>query len=182
MTGGGTCQLRKGRARWSGGSAVGFGHYRSLINAGLPYRVGPASASVPWRGAGRAAWQAPAMGRDAARAGPQRRFFAVTGAVTGAGTAAGTAGCRRGRRKSAVTDQRAIDGRPAAAIVRNTPGVAATRVTTLSLGGGMGTTYGGAAALALRDPEHASDNAFAAVLGLTVPHMTTVAAELSGRR
>jgi len=40
----------------------------------------------------------------------------------------------------------------------------------------------GAAALALADPEHASDNAFAAVLGLTVPHMTTVAAELSGRR
>ena len=38
-----------------------------------------------------------------------------------------------------------------------------------------------AAALALKDPEHASDNAFAAVLGLTVPHMTTVAAELSRR-
>lgn len=39
----------------------------------------------------------------------------------------------------------------------------------------------GAGALALRDPAHASDNAFAAVLGLTVPHMTTVAAELSRR-
>ena len=39
----------------------------------------------------------------------------------------------------------------------------------------------GAGALALKDPGHASDNAFAAVLGLTVPHMTTVAAELSRR-
>lgn len=38
-----------------------------------------------------------------------------------------------------------------------------------------------AALLALKDPEHASDNAFAAVLGLTVPHMTTVALELSRR-
>jgi beta-carotene 15,15'-dioxygenase len=37
------------------------------------------------------------------------------------------------------------------------------------------------AVLALSDREHASDNAFAAVLGLTVPHMTTVAAELTRR-
>ncbi|MBC7373879.1 MAG: hypothetical protein H7323_07810 [Frankiales bacterium] len=44
-----------------------------------------------------------------------------------------------------------------------------------------GVGLAGAAALALKDPEHASDNAFAAVLGLTVPHMTTVAAELSRR-
>ncbi len=35
-----------------------------------------------------------------------------------------------------------------------------------------------AAALVARDPGHASDSAFAAVLGLTVPHMTTVAREL----
>ncbi len=39
----------------------------------------------------------------------------------------------------------------------------------------------GAGALAAADPDHASDNAFAAVLGLTVPHMTTVALELSRR-
>ena len=39
----------------------------------------------------------------------------------------------------------------------------------------------GAGALAAADREHASDNAFAAVLGLTVPHMTTVALELSRR-
>lgn len=39
----------------------------------------------------------------------------------------------------------------------------------------------GAAALAVADPEAASDNAFAAVLGLTVPHMTTVALELTRR-
>lgn len=39
-----------------------------------------------------------------------------------------------------------------------------------------------AGVLAARDPKHASDNAFAAVLGLTVPHMLTVAAQLSGRR
>ena len=38
-----------------------------------------------------------------------------------------------------------------------------------------------AAVLIARDPRHASDAAFAAVLGLTVPHMTTVALELSGR-
>ncbi len=38
-----------------------------------------------------------------------------------------------------------------------------------------------AALLAVRDPRHASDHAFAAVLGLTVPHMTTVALELSAR-
>jgi Brp/Blh family beta-carotene 15,15'-monooxygenase len=41
---------------------------------------------------------------------------------------------------------------------------------------------GGAAVLAARDPEHASDNAFSAVLGLTVPHMATVAWELARRR
>jgi Brp/Blh family beta-carotene 15,15'-monooxygenase len=40
----------------------------------------------------------------------------------------------------------------------------------------------GAGVLAARDPEHASDNAFAAVLGLTVPHMATVTAELARRR
>jgi Brp/Blh family beta-carotene 15,15'-monooxygenase len=39
----------------------------------------------------------------------------------------------------------------------------------------------GAGALAAADREHASDNAFAAVLGLTVPHMTTVALRLSRR-
>lgn len=39
----------------------------------------------------------------------------------------------------------------------------------------------GAAALAVSDPERASDHAFAVVLGLTVPHMTTVALELSTR-
>ena len=39
----------------------------------------------------------------------------------------------------------------------------------------------GAGALAAADREHASDNAFAAVLGLTVPHMTTVALELARR-
>lgn len=39
----------------------------------------------------------------------------------------------------------------------------------------------GAGALAAADPEHASDNAFAAVLGLTVPHMSTVALELTRR-
>ncbi len=38
-----------------------------------------------------------------------------------------------------------------------------------------------AGALAAADREHASDNAFAAVLGLTVPHMTTVALQLSRR-
>lgn len=38
-----------------------------------------------------------------------------------------------------------------------------------------------AGALAVADPQHASDNAFAAVLGLTVPHMSTVALELSRR-
>ncbi|MCU1692002.1 MAG: putative beta-carotene 15,15-dioxygenase, partial [Frankiales bacterium] len=37
----------------------------------------------------------------------------------------------------------------------------------------------GAGVLAARDPRRASDNAFAAVLGLTVPHMTTVALELA---
>ena len=36
--------------------------------------------------------------------------------------------------------------------------------------------------LAVRDPRHASDNAFAAVLGLTAPHMATVALGLSVRR
>lgn len=40
----------------------------------------------------------------------------------------------------------------------------------------------GAGVLAARDPEHASDHAFAAVLGLTVPHMATVAWELTRRR
>ena len=39
----------------------------------------------------------------------------------------------------------------------------------------------GAGALAAADREHASDNAFAAVLGLTVPHMTTVALQLARR-
>lgn len=39
----------------------------------------------------------------------------------------------------------------------------------------------GAGALAAADRERASDNAFAAVLGLTVPHMTTVALGLSRR-
>jgi Brp/Blh family beta-carotene 15,15'-monooxygenase len=39
----------------------------------------------------------------------------------------------------------------------------------------------GAGALAAADPDHASDNAFAAVLGLTVPHMTTVALQLARR-
>lgn len=39
----------------------------------------------------------------------------------------------------------------------------------------------GAGVLAARDPEHASDNAFAAVLGLTVPHMATVTMELARR-
>jgi Brp/Blh family beta-carotene 15,15'-monooxygenase len=39
----------------------------------------------------------------------------------------------------------------------------------------------GAGVLAAADREHASDNAFAAVLGLTVPHMSTVALELSRR-
>ena len=38
-----------------------------------------------------------------------------------------------------------------------------------------------AGGLAAADPEHASDNAFAAVLGLTVPHMTTVALQLTRR-
>lgn len=38
-----------------------------------------------------------------------------------------------------------------------------------------------AGALAAADREHASDNAFAAVLGLTVPHMTTVALGLARR-
>ena len=38
-----------------------------------------------------------------------------------------------------------------------------------------------AGVLAAADPPHASDNAFAAVLGLTVPHMSTVALELSRR-
>ena len=38
-----------------------------------------------------------------------------------------------------------------------------------------------AGALAAADPDHASDNAFAAVLGLTVPHMATVAGQLSRR-
>lgn len=39
----------------------------------------------------------------------------------------------------------------------------------------------GAGVLAARDPARASDNAFAAVLGLTVPHMATVALGLSRR-
>jgi Brp/Blh family beta-carotene 15,15'-monooxygenase len=39
----------------------------------------------------------------------------------------------------------------------------------------------GAGALAAADREHMSDNAFAAVLGLTVPHMTTVALQLARR-
>jgi beta-carotene 15,15'-dioxygenase len=39
----------------------------------------------------------------------------------------------------------------------------------------------GAGPLAVRDPRHATDNAFCAVLGLTVPHMATVALELSRR-
>jgi beta-carotene 15,15'-dioxygenase len=39
----------------------------------------------------------------------------------------------------------------------------------------------GAGLLAARDPRHATDSAFAAVLGLTVPHMATVALELSRR-
>lgn len=38
-----------------------------------------------------------------------------------------------------------------------------------------------AGVMAAADREHASDNAFAAVLGLTVPHMSTVALELSRR-
>lgn len=38
------------------------------------------------------------------------------------------------------------------------------------------------AALALRDPRRASDQAFAVVLGLTVPHMTTVTLQLARRR
>jgi beta-carotene 15,15'-dioxygenase len=38
-----------------------------------------------------------------------------------------------------------------------------------------------AGVLAAADPRRASDNAFAAVLGLTVPHMTTVALQLSRR-
>ena len=39
----------------------------------------------------------------------------------------------------------------------------------------------GAGALAAADRDHMSDNAFAAVLGLTVPHMTTVALQLARR-
>jgi len=39
----------------------------------------------------------------------------------------------------------------------------------------------GAGALAAADREHASDHAFAAVIGLTVPHMTTVALQLARR-
>ena len=41
---------------------------------------------------------------------------------------------------------------------------------------------GGAAVLAARDPQRASDNAFSAVLGLTVPHMATVAWQLARSR
>jgi beta-carotene 15,15'-dioxygenase len=44
-----------------------------------------------------------------------------------------------------------------------------------------GVGLAGAGVLAARDPRHATDNAFSAVLGLTVPHMATVALELSRR-
>jgi Brp/Blh family beta-carotene 15,15'-monooxygenase len=45
---------------------------------------------------------------------------------------------------------------------------------------GLGVAAAGV--LAARDPQRASDQAFAAVLGLTVPHMATVAVELAGRQ
>jgi Brp/Blh family beta-carotene 15,15'-monooxygenase len=44
-----------------------------------------------------------------------------------------------------------------------------------------GVGLAGAGALAAAHREHASDDAFAAVLGLTVPHMTTVALQLARR-
>lgn len=63
---------------------------------------------------------------------------------------------------------------------RSLPGAIVTLGRRSAWAAGVGLL--GAGALALKDPAHASDNAFAAVLGLTVPHMTTVAAELSARR
>ena len=63
---------------------------------------------------------------------------------------------------------------------RSLPGAIVTLGRRSAWAAGVGLL--GAGALALKDPAHASDNAFAVVLGLTVPHMTTVAAELSARR
>lgn len=62
---------------------------------------------------------------------------------------------------------------------RSLPGAVATLGRRSAWAAGVGLVAAGV--LAARDPKHASDNAFAAVLGLTVPHMTTVALELSRR-
>ena len=62
---------------------------------------------------------------------------------------------------------------------RSLPAAVATLGRRSAWAAGVGLVA--ATALAAADREHASDNAFAAVLGLTVPHMTTVATELARR-
>ena len=62
---------------------------------------------------------------------------------------------------------------------RSLPGAVGTLGRRSAWAAGIGLVAAGA--LAAADPDAASDNAFAAVLGLTVPHMTTVALGLSRR-
>ncbi len=81
------------------------------------------------------------------------------------------------RHTARVTDALVADGR------LPDPGTLPRAVAALGRRSAWAAAVGlvGAGVLAARDPRRASDNAFAAVLGLTVPHMTTVALELARR-
>ncbi len=81
------------------------------------------------------------------------------------------------RHTARVVDTLVADGQLPAQ--RSLPAAVATLGRRSAWAAGVGLL--GAGALAVADPERASDHAFAAVLGLTVPHMTTVAAELTRR-
>lgn len=81
------------------------------------------------------------------------------------------------RHTARVVDALVADGQLPAQ--RSLPGATATLGRRSAWAAGVGLVAAGV--LAAADRKHASDNAFAAVLGLTVPHMTTVALELSRR-
>ena len=81
------------------------------------------------------------------------------------------------RHTARVVDVLVADGRlpPPASLPRAVGALTRRSAWAAALG------LAGVAVLAAADPDRASDHAFAAVLGLTVPHMTTVALELSAR-
>ncbi|MDQ3663288.1 MAG: Brp/Blh family beta-carotene 15,15'-dioxygenase [Actinomycetota bacterium] len=81
------------------------------------------------------------------------------------------------RHTARVVDALVADGQ--LPVQRSLPGA----IGTLGRRSGWAAAVGLVAAggLAAADPENASDNAFAAVLGLTMPHMTTVALQLTRR-